>query len=191
MKKFLTVLTFLLLGLISASAKTAYVAIDPSTKVMTFRYDDSRSVLQRLGNTIYTLNADGEAPGWNSDSNKDKITKVVFDTSFADARPTTTYCWFRWMEALERIEGIKNLNTSQVTDMSYMFCGCYKLSGLDVSGFNTSAVTTMKCMFYQCRGLTALDLSGFNTSRVTDMNNMFSGCEGLTSLDVTASTHRM
>ena len=77
------------------------------------------------------------------------------------------------------------LDTSNVTDMSYMFYGCNELDSLDVSNFDTSNVTNMRDMFNECRYLTSLDLSNFNTSKVTDMSYMFSGC-GVSTLNVTS-----
>ena len=75
-------------------------------------------------------------------------------------------------------------NTSNVTNMNYMFAGCSSLTNLDVSGFNTSNVTTMWGMFMSCSSLTSLDLSSFNTSNVNDMSSMFDSCSSLTNLDV-------
>lgn len=89
---------------------------------------------------------------------------------------------FGEMQPIE-FEGIENLDTSLVTDMSYMFYHFYP-SSLDTSNFNTSQVTDMSYMFYNCSSLTNLDVSGFNTSNVTDMTMMFRGCSNLISLDV-------
>ena len=77
-----------------------------------------------------------------------------------------------------------NFDTSNVTDMRYMFDNCGGLTSLDVSNFDTSNVTVMFGMFSRCSGLTSLDVSNFDTSNVTDMSYMFRGCGGLTSLDV-------
>jgi len=79
---------------------------------------------------------------------------------------------------------LSNFDTSNVTNMSYMFDGCSSLTSLNLSGFDTSNVTTMSGMFSGCSGLTSLDLSNFDTSNVTDMCSMFSRCSGLTSLDL-------
>ncbi|MDQ6353249.1 BspA family leucine-rich repeat surface protein [Enterococcus faecalis] len=89
--------------------------------------------------------------------------------------------WF----ALLSIERLDYLDTSQVTDMSYMFTNCTGLQTLDVSNFDTSQVTNMSMMFYNCRGLQTLDVSNFETSQVTDMSYMFDACSGLQTLDVT------
>ena len=76
------------------------------------------------------------------------------------------------------------LDTSEVTNMFFMFQFCSSLTSLDVSKFDTSAVTNMVGMFFGCRSLTSLDVSNFDTSKVTNMGGMFIGCSSLTSLDV-------
>ena len=162
-------------------ATVAYACYTPSNTTLTFYYDNQRS--SRTG-TIYDLNKGDNTPRWYSDGTKDVVTQVVFDPSFADARPTTTYDWFSWMRKLESITGIEYLNTSEVTDMSWMFAICTQLKSLDVSRFNTSKVTNMNSMFGGCNRLTSLDLSRFNTSEVTNMSTMFSDCNKLVTIYV-------
>ena len=79
-----------------------------------------------------------------------------------------------------------NLNTNNVTNMSYMFYNCSGLTNLDLTPLDTSGVTNMALMFDGCKGLTSLDLSSLDTSKVTNMNSMFSDCKGLTSLDLSS-----
>lgn len=79
---------------------------------------------------------------------------------------------------------VSSFDTSKVTDMGYMFGYCYGLTSLDVSNFKTSNVTNMRGMFGTCANLTSLTLSNFDTTNVTDMNEMFVYCSGLTSLDL-------
>ena len=79
---------------------------------------------------------------------------------------------------------LTGFDTSNYTDMSYMFQNCNSLTSLDLSSFNTSKVTDMGNMFSYCSSLTSLDLSNFNTSKVTDMEGIFTGCSSLTSLDL-------
>ena len=112
------------------------------------------------------------------------VTKVVFDPSFADVRPTSTYKWFYGMSNLTSIEGMEYLNTSEVTSMQSMFYNCSSLASLDLSHFDTSKVTTMRSMFNKCSSLSSLDLSHFDTSNVTTMYYMFLKCSSLASLDV-------
>ena len=136
-----------------------------------------------LGENEYALNSGEEPPAW--ETNYNNISRVVFDASFANARPTSCYAWFRHSKNLTQIAGIENLNTANVTNMSEMFNGCSNLVKLDVTNFNTAKVTTMLGMFYDCSNLTELDVTHFNTAKVTTMLGMFGGCSNLAELDVT------
>ena len=127
-----------------------------------------------LGENEYLLNSDEELPKWNTHNTK--ISKVVFEVSFANARPTSCYAWFQNFIKLKQIEGIENLNTENVTNMKFMFKGCSSLTSLDVTHFNTGNVTSMSGMFDGCSGLISLDVTNFNTANVTDMSYMFYCC---------------
>ena len=155
-----------------------YAEFNEGTGTLTFR----RGLSKPKG--AYALNLEASEPGWLT--HKDEIKEVVFDASFADARPTSCYKWFWYCTNLATIEGIENLNTENVTNMGVMFCGCQKLSSLDLTNFNTGNVTNMSGMFGYCYGLTSLDLTSFNTANVTDMGQMFVACNGLASLDLTS-----
>ena len=139
---------------------------------------------ETLGENEYELNSGKNLPEWVK-KHIFGITKVVFDTSFANARPTSCYMWFNLCGNLNQVEGIKNLNTKEVTDMADMFCKCRDLSSLDVSGFNTEKVTDMSEMFNECISLKLLDVAKFNTANVKSMSNMFYNCQNLASLNVT------
>ena len=136
-----------------------------------------------LGENEYKLNSGEYPPAWNT--NQKNISKVVFEASFANARPTNCYAWFQNFTKLKQIEGIENLNTENVTSMRDMFRGCSSLTSLDVTHFNTGNVTSMVKMFSNCFQLAELDVTHFNTANVENMSNMFRGCSSLTSLDVT------
>ena len=156
----------------------------------TFRYDTRKSTYAKTFsleetaldgykkwvsdfNSLYENKYDDYWYYEDENGNYKRIENVVlaFDPSFADYRPTSTSEWFNGCQA-EKIEGLQYLNTSEVTDMSFMFCGCHNLSSIDVSHFDTSKVTDMTCMFESCH-LQSLDLRNFNTSNVTNMTSMF------------------
>ena len=157
-------LTACLLCAISAMAQEAYANYTPSNTTLTFYYDNLRST--RTGTTFDILYA--IYPDWVIGTSRvnDYVTTVVFDATFADARPLTTEMWFADMTNLTTITGIEYLNTSRVTDMMIMFSNCSALTDLDVSGFKTSRVTNMAGMFNGCSRLTTLDLSSFNTAKL-------------------------
>jgi len=94
-----------------------------------------------------------------------------------------SYYMFGGFAACEEMN-LKMLDTSKVTDMTFMFENCTSLVKLDISNFDTSNVTDMRFMFSGCSSLTELDLSSFNTSSVTSMYSMFEGCSSLAKLDV-------
>ena len=134
---------------------------------------------ETLGENEYELNRGANPPGWANHSKE--ITKVVFDTSFANAKPTSCCRWFFGCDKLKQIEGIKNLNTENVKDMSNMFYGCSGLISLDVTNFNTANVTNMRGMFSSCNNLATIYTSEkFVTTKVENLNSlMFKGDENL------------
>ena len=154
----------------------AYAEFDNATKTLTFRYKRVKP------EGAYDLNVGDNDPGWYAQ--RENIEKVVFDASFANARPTSCYRWFYKCTSLTEIEGIENLNTQNVENMRYMFTSCIKLKSLDVSKFNTANVTHMSNMFEDCEELSSLDLSNFDTQNVKYMDKMFHNCNSLTSLDL-------
>ena len=204
------------------ASKTDHTYANYKTGYFTLKHSTAYAVFNEVDGTLtfgygakpegaYDLNEGANTPAWIKDwSMNDHIKNVVFDASFANARPTSCNMWFYNCNNLTKIEGIENLNTvnvtninsmfyacsgltsldlskfdtQKVTDMSYMFSGCYKLTLLNLSKFNTQNVTSMNEMFSGCSGLTSLDLSKFDTQNVTGMYGMFSGCSGLTSLDL-------
>ena len=151
-----------------------YAEFNEGTGTLTFRRGLSKP------ERAYALNLEASEPGWLT--HKDEIKKVVFDASFANARPTSCCSWFWYCTNLATIEGIENLNTENVTNMGVMFCRCQNLSSLDLTNFNTGNVTNMYGMFSNCQNLSSLDLTSFNTANVTNMDYMFDGCSTLTTI---------
>ena len=161
----------------------AYAHVSADGTTLTFYYDELKAT--RDGH-VYPLNEDYDLPQWTSNAWNNSIQTVVFNTSFAKARPTTTAKWFVNMEQLTTITGLENLNTSEVTNMMQMFSYCKQLTTLDLSTLNTEKVQTMYGMFMGCENLTSLNLSNFNTAAVFDMSRMFTLCTRLSTLDISS-----
>ena len=163
-----------------AQEAESYAVFDEATNTLTFKHDTNKPT------GAFALNEGDNAPGWYKSngyvSNANTIEKVVFDASFANARPTSCCKWFFGCTDLTTIEGIEYLNTENVTEMSGMFCGCKALTMLDVSKFDTKNVQSMSSMFWGCHALTTLDISNFDTQNVTEMSGMFDGCSALTTI---------
>ena len=135
-----------------------------------------------------------------------KLTKTLIDMSYmfhADSSEPSIY--------LTSVTNIVNLNTSFVTDISYLFSNCTSLTCIpdisnwetinltnignlfyhcvslnsipDISKWKVENVTNMSYIFYDCKLLTSLpDISKWETSKVTDMRGIFCNCSSLTSL---------
>ena len=167
----------------SCFGQQGYAVFDSSTGTLTFQYGTPTGTL----NTDYynTDNTGTNTPGWYD--KRTSIKKVVFDSSFAKARPRSCAYWFAGCANLTEIEDGNCLNTSAVTTMFQMFYVCSKLTSLDVSKWVTGNVTNMGSMFGGCRDLTSLgadNVKNWNTGNVRNMYCMFINCSSLTSLDV-------
>ena len=159
------------------AATASWVRWDAPTGTLSFH----RSGTKPAGDNILDLGY-GDDPNW--DTHAAEIKKVVFKAGFRDETHTTCSNWFNGCTNLTSIEGIENLNTSYVKNMSGMFAKCSNLETLDLSHFNTEKVTTMAQMFYGCTKLHNLNINNFNTENVSYMNGMFDGCSSLDSLDL-------
>ncbi|MEX1499158.1 BspA family leucine-rich repeat surface protein, partial [Enterococcus sp. C65] len=134
------------------------------------------------------LSSSAESP-WNSDKvDSEAIKKVVLSGKVV--APENASLLFTGtsntgdLTNVTEIEGLSQLDTSNVTDMRSMFYGMSSVTSLDVSGFDTGNVTDMKSMFNGMSSVTSLDVSGFDTSNVTDMEYMFRHMSSVTSLDL-------
>lgn len=166
----------------------------PASKVYALLYNDGHLVFQSTGEALskygtgatclgeVNLNGYPDADYMPWCNSRSSITSVSFDMYMA---PKSTASWFNDMTNLTSID-FTNLDTSNVTDMIFMFYNCRSLTSLDLSGFNTQNVTIMSSMFCGCSKLTSLDLSSFNTQNVTHMGSMFYDCSSLTSLDLSS-----
>lgn len=163
-------------GYLTAASAT-WVRWDAPTGTLSFH----RGATKPAGDNILDLGY-GNYPNW--DTHAAEIKKVVFKAGFRDETHTTCSKWFSGCTNLTSIEGIENLNTSNVKYMNEMFGQCSNLETLDLSHFNTENVGNMSNMFNGCTKLRDLNISSFNTEKVTNMYGMFYGCSGLDTLDL-------
>lgn len=159
------------------AATASWVRWDAPTGTLSFH----RGATKPAGDNILDLGY-GNYPNW--DTHAAEIKKVVFKAGFRDETHTTCSKWFSGCTNLTSIEGIENLNTSNVKYMNEMFGQCSNLETLDLSHFNTEKVGNMSNMFNGCTKLRDLNISSFNTENVTNMYGMFYGCSSLETLDL-------
>ncbi len=84
---------------------------------------------------------------------------------------------------LNEVDNIRVLNTSKATNMNHMFANLGSVT-LDLSNFDTSNLTDMSYMFHSCSNLTSIDLSSFDVGKVTNMSYMFNYCTALSNLNL-------
>ena len=100
----------------NAEGTVGYAKWDVDNRTLTFYGGES------VPEGDFGLNTGYDNPGWNV--GRESVTKVVFDESFKDVRPTSCYRWFCAFTQLTTIKGIENLNTENVTNMRDMFNTC-------------------------------------------------------------------
>ena len=114
----------------------------------------------------------------NSELNSDINSDIAYSKSLLDAwNPSNTMAYQLYYNYTKLVYA-PNIDTSNVTNMGYMFSNCSSLKTVPL--FNTSNVNSMCYMFYDCKSLTSVPL--FNTSNVNSMSYMFYYCESLTSV---------
>ena len=98
---------------------------------------------------------------------------------------------FAWALKLEKLEGLKNWDVSNVTSMARMFYASVGLKEIDVTGWdvsNVKAVNGFLCSQHQNTGDMNLEKAiGFNTwnlKSVEHIGSMFYGCGKLTEVDL-------
>ncbi|MCD7785519.1 MAG: BspA family leucine-rich repeat surface protein [Oscillospiraceae bacterium] len=186
---------------ISISASTARVSgnVLDNNMIRNFVYSTKSdiTVIDFLDSTAdapedawdFSLNSDGSVLGWLDGTHlyvagdggvkADEDAREMFRYSWNDENGEQHGCF-----SLTEINFNNCFDTSDVTDMAYMFDHCSSLTSLDLSCFNTSKVENMAAMFDSCSSLAYLDISSFDTSNVTSMDSMFGACSSLTSLDL-------
>ena len=155
-----------------------YAIFDDATGTLTFKYGEM-PVGDNVWETENLIIENYNLAPWSPN-----VKKVVFEESYAMARPTSTAWWFSKNPELAEFIGMENLNTSEVTNMRAMF-GWSGLTNIDLRYFDTQKVTNMCEMFAGC-DITDIDLSCFDTRNVTTMASMFYGCKNLTRLDLSS-----
>lgn len=71
---------------------------------------------------------------------------------------------------------LSDINTSNITDMSYVFSHYNTIKKLDLTAWDTSNVIDMSHMFTSCSQLINVNLSTWDVRMVDDMSAMFHKC---------------
>ena len=160
--------------------KEIYTIYNPDSKTLTYVYDAGRVV---FGGEKYDPSGN-RFIGFNED-----VEFIVIDPSMKKAPQTDLtflFCGhdkenkkYLPLSNVTLISYLENLNTSVVTDMSYMFSGMSSIQVLHLEDFDMSHVEYMDYMFEDCSSLNTIYTQKDWTIYGGSSANMFEGCENL------------
>ena len=82
---------------------------------------------------------------------------------------------------------LTEFDTSNIDDMTGMFCMCRSLKEVLWGALSTDKVKSMQEMFFKCSSIESINLGGFSFQSVEDMNSMFNCCTSLRDLKMEIS----
>lgn len=157
-----------------------------------FHFDEKKSLYDEHFNgdewwypvEVYSINDNTEYPEWYGVD----FNVVIFDASFANYHPKSTCHWFDGQNC--KITDIQFLNTSEVTNMSYMFANYDynngKFEDYDEDYWGEPIMTTIIFEnFTQEESFFSSIFNLFDFSSVRDMSHMFSNC-GMLSFSISS-----
>lgn len=111
------------------------------------------------------------------------ITAVIIEDTIV---PTYTSKWFQDCTNLTTVSNLKNLDTSEVRDISHMFENCSNLTSLDLSFWETPLIQNMASAFKNCALLEEINFSKSTIPVATDVTSLFEGATSLKNLNLSA-----
>ena len=143
--------------------------------------------LSTLANKVSTITAGGSGVDFSPIGYSDELSEkaieninddVAYSKTLYDSWNTSNTSAYELYSGDTKLIYAPNINTSNVTNMAYMFYKCDRLTIVPL--YNTSKVTKFYDMFAYCENIKSVPL--FDTSKATDMGYMFSYCHSLTSV---------
>ena len=117
---------------------------------------------------------------------KKEIQQIIITGKIAFQQETSFSRLFEDLRNVQYIDGLKQIDTSQINNMDSLFLGCKNLKEIDISNWKTSRVTSMMGMFEDCKSLEKINLADIDTSNVLSMAGMFYECSNLKEVDVSS-----
>jgi len=138
-----------------------------------------RSVGDSTGSWLaQTLTTNGYSPN--------QVLKIVIDGRITTSSISNYNYLFSGLANLTTVDGLANLDLTNVTSLEYLFSEDRQLQQIDFGQQNFSKVQSFKGMFMQCSSLiNVVGISQWKTTSVTDLSQLFAGCSQLVALDLT------
>ena len=155
-------------------------AIDASKPIVFHSMYNENAKLPRATVTTFTFQdkVQGDTNSLMNSAFDSRFTNLKtinnLDTN-VDTSNVTDMGWMFYASQLTSVGDLSKWNTSNVTDMSVMFSDSNVTNVGDLGQWNTSNVTNINSMFYGSKLTSVGDLSKWDISKVTDMGSMFQG----------------
>ena len=170
----------------SSTSKSDFHSDKYKSSIITATFVDTRNVPSNATESWdVSANKDGGVMAWVVPSSTDNTKYDLYIGADGGVVANTNSAYlFSKFSNLKAINNFNNFDTSNVTNMNFMFMDCQNLIDLDLSSFNTSNVTSLWQTFAGCSSIIKINLNNWNTNKVTNMAGMFSNCKKLTNIDV-------
>ncbi len=162
--------------------------------------ENGRFLMDKDGNAVVTA-IDTSKPirvldDWATATNGENYGSIMGKSSYNTDLITITFTnkvvlvnsggftMFSRSSNLKEINGLDKFDTSQSTDMSFMFDSLPNIKTLDLSTFDTKKVFKMVSMFANDKSLTELNITNFNTDSLKEIDFMFLNDRSISSLDM-------
>ena len=170
----------------SSTSKSDFHSDKYKSSIITATFVDTRNVPSNATESWDVSKAkDGGVMAWVIPTSTDNTKYDLYIGADGGVVANTNSAYlFSKFSNLKAINNFNNFDTSNVTNMNFMFMDCQNLIDLDLSSFNTSNVTSLWQTFANCSSIIKINLNNWNTNKVTNMASMFSNCKKLTNIDV-------
>ena len=131
-----------------------------------------------IDNKIVDIKAKSGGYYWNFKTTGMHIIKIIFNKKLLQSNGLFNSC-----KKIYKID-CSNLDCSQITDCSWMFCWCFSLTEINFGKLDFALSNDFTGMFSGCRELEKLDVSSFKTNKSKSFSYMFCNCSKLKEINL-------
>ena len=131
-----------------------------------------------IDNKIVDIKAKSGGYYWNFKTTGIHTIKIIFNKKLLQSNGLFNSC-----TKIYKID-CSNLDCSQITDCSWMFCWCFSLTEINFGKLDFALSNDFTGMFSGCRELEKLDVSSFKTNKSKSFSYMFCNCSKLKEINL-------
>ena len=146
-----------------------------------------KTIKEKILGDFDTSNVEDMSHMFENSIDSDSTTQIPINFSRFNTSKVKNMSYMFKMSRLPSID-LRGLDTSNVTNMEYMFYGMLRTTSVNLANLDVRKVSNMNNIFSYSGSLQTLDVSNWKNDSITNMNNMFSGLASLTSLNIQGFT---